>query len=61
MSRNLENERKWLNNNYKRIEVRVKKEDGEKFVQLLKSQGISVNSWGNEQIKKYLKKYEKNT
>lgn len=55
--RNLENERIWLNKNYKRLEIRVKKEDGEKFIKLLKSQGKSVNSWGNEEIKKFLEKF----
>ena len=61
MTRNLDNEKKWLNNNYKRIEFRVKKEVGEQFIDLLKSQNISVNNWCNEQVKKYLQKNKKNS
>ena len=60
MARNLEKEKNWLNENYKRIEIRVKKDIGEQFVELLKSQGKSVNSWGKEEIEKYLKKFSKN-
>ena len=61
MARNLSAENEWLKKNYKRIEIRVKKDIGEQFINLLKTQGISVNSWGNEQIEKYLKQSNKKT
>lgn len=59
--RNVKKEYEWQKEKYKRIELRVNKELGEKFVDLLEKQGISRNHWGTEQIKEYLKKFEKNS
>ncbi len=61
MARNYKKEAEWLKENYKRFEIRVDKELGEQFANLIKKQGISVNQWGSEQIKKYLKKFSKNS
>ena len=59
--RNVQKEYMWQKEKYKRIELRVDRELGEQFVNLLEKQGISRNQWGTEQIKKYLKKFEKNS
>lgn len=59
MARNIHKETEWLNNTKKRIEIRIDKELGERFITLLKEKNISVNSWGIEQIKKYLEENKK--
>ena len=59
MARNYQKEGDWAKSKYKRIELRVDKSLGEKFVALLEEQGISRNQWGTEQIEKYLKKFSK--
>lgn len=59
--RNYQSESEWQKKKYKRIELRVDKQLGEQFVNLLEKQGISRNQWGSEQIKKYLEKFEKST
>lgn len=61
MSRNYQKENEWQKEKYKRIELRIDKELGEQFIKLIEKQGISRNQWGTEQIKKYLKKFAKNT
>jgi len=53
--RNYQRELELQKEKLRRIEIRVPKEDGEEFVELLKNEKISINSWGHEQIKKYLK------
>lgn len=58
--RNYKKETEWQKEKYKRIELRVEKELGEQFIELIEKQGISRNQWGTEQIKKYLKKFSKN-
>ena len=60
MARNYEKEYEWQKDKYKRIELKVEKELGERFVKLIENQGISRNQWGTEQIKKYLEKFEEN-
>lgn len=54
MSRDVRKETQWLKENYKRIEIRVKKEQAEQFIEQLKKENKTVNGWGNEQIQKYL-------
>ena len=61
MARNYKKEAEWQKEKYKRIELKVDKQLGERFVHLIESQGISRNQWGTEQIKKYLQKYGENT
>ncbi len=60
MSRDYEKENAWLKENYKRIEIRVKKGVAEKFLDYLKEDEnyFSVNEWGNKQIEKYINKKE---
>ena len=60
MARNYKKEAEWQKEKYKRIELRVEKELGEQFIELIEKQGISRNQWGSEQIKKYLKKFSIN-
>ena len=57
--RNIQKEYEWQKEKYKRIELRVDKKLGEKFVNLLEKQGISRNQWGTEQIKKYIEEFER--
>lgn len=54
--RNVKKETEWRKKNYKRLEIKVRKEKAEKFIKKLQEENKSVNGWGNEQIKKYLKK-----
>ncbi len=54
MGRNYQKENEWQKEKYKRIELKIEKELGEKFVKLLEEQGISRNKWGTEQIINYL-------
>lgn len=58
MSRDYKKETNWLNTNYKRLEIRVKKEQAEHFTEQLKKEGKTVNGWGNEQIEKYLQEHK---
>ncbi len=60
MSRDYKKENEWLNENYKRFEIRVKKNVAEKFLKYLNEDEnyLSVNSWGNKQIEKYINKKE---
>lgn len=60
MSRDYKKENEWLKENYKRFEIRVKKNVAEKFMEYLKEDEDywSVNDWGNKQIEKYINKKE---
>ena len=48
--RNYEKEKQWQNKKYKKFGFSIKKEDGEKFIEILKEQDKTPLTWFKEQI-----------
>lgn len=59
MSRNYENEKKWLKEKYSRIDARIDKELGNQLKAKLKENNISVSSWITQNAQLYLRKEDK--
>lgn len=52
--RNYKKEAEWSKGKYERIEVKIDKEEGQKFKKRLKEKGITASKFFKEKIKNFL-------